>query len=286
MRQGYRGVRDAFAPPTEQRYGGAAARPARTPAPAPTPVLKSPLLEDDGDNWAAVHADGIATTATAGSLVIVDTGIVAVNHVTVEGHRWIQQSDRVLFLGADPVTERWILTLNENLESLNGLETADEIVERTLDHVRSGLAVCLAYHERSELSSQVVREATALCRAENLPSTVVPGVSALDCLFSDLGVDPLRHGCQIFAGEDFLEHQRRPDPLAALILSLSEDTAWAELLQLLQAQYDADHEAIIYEPARYAVLEPVIRRGAIGSIGARDLAGFSILYIPAKEENG
>ncbi len=282
--QGDRGVRDAFAPPSQQPHGGAAARTTKTPPPERAP--KSPLLEDDGDSWAAVPGGGTAMAATAGSLVIVDTGVVAVNQVTVEGHRWIQQSDRVLFLGADPVTEHWILTLNENVESLNGLETADEIVERMLDHVRAGLAVCLAYHGRSELTAQVLREATALCRAENLPSAIVPGVSALDCLFSDLGLDPLSHGCQIFGAEHFLEHRRRPDPSAALIVSLSEDTACAKLLELLRAEYGAEHEAVVYEPPRYAVLEPVIRRSPVGSIGEGDLAGMSILYIPPKDANG
>jgi len=284
MQEDYRGVRDAFARPSQQPYGGAAARTTKTPPSEPAP--KSPLIEDDGDSWAAIPGDGTANTGTVGSLVIVDTGVVAVNQVTVEGYRWIQLSDRVLFLGADPVTEHWIRTLNENVESLNGIETADEIVERMLDHVRAGLAVCLAYHGQSPLTAQVVREAIALSRTENLPAAIVPGVSALDCLFFDLGLDPLRHGCQIFGAEHFLELRRRPDPSAALIVSLSEDTACAELLALLQTEYGVEHEAIIYEPARYAVLEPVIRRSTIGSISEGDLAGFSNLYIPPKDANG
>lgn len=191
----------------------------------------------------------------------------------------------MLFLGGDPVTERWLLLLNENVESLDGLETADEIVERMLDHIRAGLAVCLAYHGRSELIAQVLRDAVAMCHAENLPANVVPGVSPLDCLFSDLGVDPLSDGCQIFGAGHFIE-RRRPDPSAALILSLSDDTDGPDLLEVLRTEYGAEHEAVIYEPARYAVLEPVIRRRQIGKIGEADLAGVSNLYIPPKDTNG
>jgi hypothetical protein len=213
--------------------------------------------------------------------VIVDTGVVAVNQVTVEGHRWIQQSDRVLFLGADPVTEHWLAKLNENVESLDGLETADEIVERMLDHVRAGLAVCLAYHGRSALVAQVLREAIALGRAEKMLPAIVPGVSPLDCLFADLGLDPLRDGCQIFAAEHLTGHGRRIDPGTALILSLSDEAAHADLLELLRREYAAERQAVIYEPARYVVLEPVIRHGAIGEIGEQDLEGASYLYIPA-----
>src|SRR4029077_5504828 len=126
----------AFAPPGQQPDGGAAPHAAKPKPPAPT----SPLIEDDADGWAML-GDGTATAPVAGSLVIVDTGVVAVNQVTVEGHRWIQQSDRVLFLGADPVTEPWLAKLNESVESLNGLETAEEIVERMLEHLHAGLAV-------------------------------------------------------------------------------------------------------------------------------------------------
>jgi len=275
MQNSNRGVRDAFAPPGQQP-SGRAAKPKAPPAPAP----KSPLIEDDADGW-AVPGAGTAKEGAAGSLVIVDTGVVAVNQVTVEGHRWIQQSDRVLFLGADPVTEHWLAELNENVESLDGLETADEIVERMLDHVRAGLAVCLAYHGRSALVAQVLREAIALGRAEKMLSAIVPGVSPLDCLFADLGLDPLCDGCQIFAAEHLTEHGRRIDPGTALIVSLSDDAAYADLLELLRGAYAADRQAIIYEPARYVVLEPVIRHSALGEIGEQELAGASYLYIPA-----
>jgi uncharacterized protein YabN with tetrapyrrole methylase and pyrophosphatase domain len=278
-----RGVRDAFAPPGEHPHGHATTPVAKQP---PTEsVAKSPLLEDDADGWAAISGNETAKAAADGSLAIVDTGVVAVNQVTVEGHRWIQQSDRVLFLGADPVTEHWLSTLNENVESLDGLETKDEIIERMTDHVRAGMAVCLAHHGRPPLIAEVLREAIALGRAENWLSAIAPGVSVLDCLFSDLGLDPLRDGCQIFAAEHFLERRQRLNTSTALVVSLGDNAVFADVLALLRDEYGADHPAIVYEPARYAILEPVIRHNPIGRIDPRDLDGVSYLCIPPKVHN-
>ena len=281
----YRGVRDAFAPPSWQPYRDAAVRLAKEPPPAPAPT--APLLEDDALNWAAGPDDGdvARARATTGSLVIVDTSVMAVNQVTVEGKQWIEQSDRVLFLGTDPVTERWIQSLNQNLESLSRLETSDEIVERTLDHVRAGMAVCIAFHGRSAMSAEVSRQAIGQGRAEGFPAVVVPGVSELDCLSADLGVDLARTGCQIFAAEAFLE-RRRPDPSVALVLYLSEDNPIGELLEVLRAAYGAEQKAVLYEPARYAVLESVIQHCTIGEIDEADLARASIFYIPPKAADG
>ena len=77
--------------------------------------------------------------------------------------------------------------------------------------------------------------------------------------------------------------RRRIDPGTALILSLGDDAAHADLLELLRKEYAADRQVVIYEPARYIVIEPVIRHGAIGEIGEQDLAGASYLYIPANQ---
>jgi Tetrapyrrole (Corrin/Porphyrin) Methylases len=281
----YRGVRDAFAPPNKQPYRDAVARIAKEPPPPPAP--RPPLLEDDASSWAAPPDDSdlASRRATTGSLVIVDTGVMAVNQLTVEGKHWIEQSDRVLFLGADPVTERWIQSLNENLESLSRLETSDEIVERSLDHVRAGLAVCIAIHGRSTMSEEVSREAIGQGRAEGFPAVVVSGVSALDCLSTDLGLDLAQSGCQIFAAEAFLE-RRQPDPSVALVLHLSDDSPFGELLELLRRAYGAERKAVLYEPARYAVLEPVIQHCAIGAIDEADLARISIFYVPPKDADG
>jgi hypothetical protein len=91
-----------------------------------------------------------------GSLIIVGTGI-AVGHLTVEARGWISSADKVLYCIADPATERLILSLNKNLESLYiyygegkpRRETYQQMVDRTLECLREEQLVCVVYYGHS-----------------------------------------------------------------------------------------------------------------------------------------
>src|SRR5439155_2475209 len=61
-------------------------------------------------------------------------------------------------------------------------------------------------------------EAVSRARADGFAARMLPAVSAEDCLFADLGVDPGATGCQSYEATDFLLRQRQVDPTAALIL--------------------------------------------------------------------
>ena len=55
-------------------------------------------------------------------------------------------------------------------------------------------------------------------RAEVYVAEMLPGISALDCLVADLGLDPGRMGMQSMETTQFMIYQRRIDPTALLIL--------------------------------------------------------------------
>src|SRR5689334_11072953 len=88
-----------------------------------------------------------------GSLVVTGTGI-AVGHVSMETRGWICSAEKVLYCVADAATERLILKLNPQAESLYVFygegkirsETYQQMVDRTLDCVREGWQVCVVYY--------------------------------------------------------------------------------------------------------------------------------------------
>ena len=61
-------------------------------------------------------------------------------------------------------------------------------------------------------------EAIARARAEGHQARMLPAVSAEDCLFADLGVDPATHGCASFDATTFLARPRPVDSSAGLVL--------------------------------------------------------------------
>lgn len=236
-----------------------------------------------------------------GSLTIVGTGIRCPSQITFEARAAIESADRVLTIALDPLMERWLTGLNPRTESLHPLYSLgrerlriyQDIVERVLEAVRSGARVCFAIYGHPGVlvypSSEVMRRA----RQEGFEARMLPGISAEDCLFADLGFDLATCGCQSYEANDFLLHRRVFDPRSAVILwqlaLLGEATYTREvpnvrgvrvLTEHLLRSYPADHTAYVYEAAQYPLSEPVIDRITLGGLPQARLSVVSTLFIP------
>jgi precorrin-3B methylase len=238
-----------------------------------------------------------------GSLVVVGTGIRSVAQTTIEARGHMEHAEKLFYLVAEPVTEAWIRKLNPTAEPLQDcyaegkmrIESYREMVRRVLEAVRDGQRVCLALYGHPGVFVYPSHEAIRQAREEGYSATMLPGVSAEDCLFADLGVDPALHGCQSYEATDFLVHQRTIDPTSDLILwqvgVIGEITYKTEKffkregLQLLAGMllnhYPAEHPAVLYEASQYAVTEPVIEKITLGDLATAEPSGIATLYVPS-----
>src|SRR5258707_13603475 len=97
-----------------------------------------------------LSGSGTPPSAKAGSLTIIGTGIKAVGQITKESQHYLEQAQKVLYLVADPVTERWIKRLNHTAESLYGYygdvksrnQTYQEMADHIMHFVRKNIHVC------------------------------------------------------------------------------------------------------------------------------------------------
>jgi uncharacterized protein YabN with tetrapyrrole methylase and pyrophosphatase domain len=234
-----------------------------------------------------------------GSLVVVGTGIGAAQ-LTAEARAELAGADEVLFLVGDPLSERAVLDFAPHARSLaafyeNGRSRRDayaRMVAAILAPVRAGKRVCAAFYGHPGMLVFPSREAIAQARAEGIDARMLPGVSALDCLFADLDVDLAESGCQTYEAGDFLRRRPAVEPRAALVLwqvgVVGQEVhapggaavALAELVEALLDSYPPDHELVVYEASPYPGVEPLVARVALAALEPPALSHRSTVYVP------
>jgi uncharacterized protein YabN with tetrapyrrole methylase and pyrophosphatase domain len=237
-----------------------------------------------------------------GSLVVVGTGIRTVGQLTTEAIAWMRISDKLLYLVSDSIAVDLIMRLNpDGAESLEGFyaegkprqQTYDEMVEHILARVRDGHLTCVACYGHPGVFAYPTHEAIRRAKAEGIPARMLAGISAEDCMFADLGIDPGVHGCQSYEATDFLINRRQIDPTSSVILwqigALGDPTFQRErynlsalplLVDRLCKIYPADHVVYLYEAAILYGCEPVIVHLPIRDLTTADLSPVTTVYIP------
>jgi hypothetical protein len=206
----------------------------------------------------------------------------------------------VLYLVPDPVSASGIEALNPSARSLHGMyeEGASHhaayarMTEAILEPMRAGKRVCAAFYGHPGVFVLPSYDAIRRARAEGFDATMLPGVSAEDCLVADLGVDPARNGLQSYEAGDFLRRRPAIEPTTALVLwqigvvgartqtaSISAP-ALPELVELLLTRYPASHRAVVYEASSYPGIAPLVRDVRLDELGTDTVTPASTLYVP------
>lgn len=236
-----------------------------------------------------------------GELIAVGTGIKSIAHVTTEGRNAIKSADKVLYILADFLSTEWINGLNSQAENMkffyeDGKHRAIsycEMNEYTLGFVRQGLKVCVVYYGHPGVFCAPAHMSVLQAREEGYAAQMLPGISAEDCLFSDLNVDPA-HGCQSFEATNFLLYRRQFDPSCMVILwqigvignldfrlhGYEYKRGLRVLINQLLTIYPADHPVTVYEAATYEVCQPVIFPTTLFQLIDAPITSVSTLYIP------
>ena len=250
---------------------------------------------------AASRASG-ASRNGRGQLVVIGTGLRTTGHFTTEALAWVQAADKVLYVVGDPVAEEVLRTLNpgglETLQDCYGegkprIESYREMIARILGHVRAGRRVCAAFYGHPGVFVYPSHEAVKQARAEGYAAVMLPGVSAEDCLFADLGVDPAEAGCQSFEATDYLFTRRTIDPAASVVLwqigVLGNATFTAGeydrsmmpwLVEKLRNVYPRGHRVAVYEAAIQLGCLPRITWVPVEALVRVPMSAASTLYIP------
>jgi hypothetical protein len=258
-----------------------------------------------------------------GNLIVVGSGI-HVGHITLEAQGWIQAADKVLYLVADPVTARWIkktARAGSEPEDLTSYypappnvatqDTFNAMASRIAFWVNAGLTVCAVFYGHpSQIAHPANMVTSWATRQPNITVRMIPGISAIDCLFADRNINPGDTGVQMFEAYEFLErladpNGKRPptlDPYCHVVfweIGLLEERRQGaqglphtlhELRDALSKYYDVAKQVILHyqrpqlpifgyvAPAQTLYLADLPTLQAIGL-----MTGASTLYIPPKD---
>lgn len=234
------------------------------------------------------------------ALVVVGTGIQASAHMSPLARSHAAQADKLLYLTSDFGAAALLETSNAASESLERFyapgkpraETYEEMVEYVLSFVRSGHSVCFAVYGHPGVFTYPAHESIRRARAEDYDARMLPAISAEDCLFADLGIDPADHGCQSYEATDYLVHDRRVDETSALVLwqigivgnlgyvDGTSESGLAVLAETLVARYGATHRVVVYHASPHPIVPPAIQRILLADLVTADVVPMSTLYVP------
>ncbi len=225
------------------------------------------------------------------------------SHITPLARSHIEKADVVFAAVSNRAMELWLARMNPDVRSLqrhyrqgkSRLETYREMVDTMLAEVRAGKRVCGAFYGHPGVFAWPTHKAIELARAEGYPAHMEPGISAADCLYADLGIDPGKYGCQHFEASQFMLYRRRVDTAAYLVLwqigvvgdrSLTRLATGAPhrglLVEVLSRDYHPTHEVILYKAVALAISRPEIVRLPLAGLPEAKCDMHSTLVIPPR----
>jgi uncharacterized protein YabN with tetrapyrrole methylase and pyrophosphatase domain len=233
-------------------------------------------------------------------LTVVGTGLQSGVHLTAHTRAVLERADEVLYLVSDPVATWWIERLNPNTRSLEShyepgkdrAATYADMVEEILSRVRVGASVAAAFYGHPGVFVDPGHAAVTRARREGFRARMLPAISAEDCLFADLGIDPGGSGCQSYEATALLVYGYVVEPSALLVLwqvgFLGQVATTAEriqpplelLVEYLARFYPDEHETIVYQASFHAAFRPFVKSVPLRGLAGAEIPPMATLVVP------
>ncbi|PBK83921.1 tetrapyrrole methylase [Armillaria gallica] len=243
--------------------------------------------------------------ANKGTLTIAGSGIASIGHITLETLSYIQGADKVYYVITDPATEAFIqdksegdcfdLTVYYDKNKIR-YETYVQMCEVMLRDVRADYNVVGVFYGHPGVFVSPSHRAIAIARDEGYRARMLPGVSAEDYMFSDLGFDPAVPGCMTQEATAMLNHNKKLDPSIHNIIwqvgAVGIDTMVFDnrkfhlLVDRLEEDFGPDHRVVNYIGAVLPQSTTVMDEFTIGDLRKEDVVKqfttVSTFYVPPR----
>lgn len=237
-----------------------------------------------------------------GALVCVGSGIKGIGQMTLEAVNWIEEADVVCHNISDPVTIVWLkqhAKAHDDLaecyrDGLPRMQAYEQMAERMLSFVRDGKLVCSVFYGHPGLFVYPTHLAIATARKSGYKAWMLPGVSAFDCLISDVGFDPSQMGSILYEATDMLIRRRPLHPDTYLVIwqvgvigeissrfrGLDHNRNADRLMDYLLSVYPPDHRVVHYQGSQYAICSSEIEFVRLADLASCRFSAISTLLVP------
>ncbi|KTD17920.1 SAM-dependent methyltransferase [Legionella jordanis] len=238
-------------------------------------------------------------------LTIAGTGIKFLAHLTTEVKGIIKSSSCVLYLLNEPAMKHWVLNNSKISFSLDEIyyscekriDAYEKIVQVVLSYAGKYNDLVLLIYGHPLVFSSVAMKLIEQCSNSEMQLSVLPGISALDCLLADLRIDPAGAGLQCYDATLFINKNVEYSSSAHLILwqiaivneikiikgeinKVTQKTGLSYLKKILLNKYSANHPLILYVAALYAGVSSEIIELELDSLEEIEIPRLATLYIP------
>ena len=238
-------------------------------------------------------------------LIVAGTGVKFLSHLTLEVKSLIATSSCILYLLNEPALKNWVARNSKNAISLDSLyfsnsvrsESYHEISKEIFKYLERYEDVCFLTYGHPVFFCSILTELKKQAEREPIEMQILPGISALDCLFADLGVDPSERGMQSYEATEFLVYDRVYSPTTHLVLWQIavigathvihnepnfnfQKKGLSLLVTKLLDQYPETHQVCLYVASQYPHIPFELTKLKLIDIIEVQIPRLATLYIP------
>ncbi len=242
-----------------------------------------------------------SNTECRGSLIVVGTGIKTTGQLTIEALAWMHQAQSLVYVVGDPIAQAVITAIKPDAEDLSiyyqegqqRIHAYEAMIEHILRNVHSGKLTVGAFYGHPGVFAYPSHESIRRLRADGYEAKMLPGISAEDCMFADLGIDPAVGGMQTYEATDFLINGPIIDNSTQLVIwqigtlgdltyhrNKYDTSAMPLLVERLAYFFPRSHLVTVYEAPMFPGVEPMIARIPLYSLSEFPITAAMTLYIP------
>lgn len=230
-------------------------------------------------------------------LIVVGTGIKSISHLTEETKRIIQNADKVLYLVNEDNIKQWIQREAKQAESMDPIyfssdqrvEAYQALTNHIVDEYLKVSVLCVVFYGHPTVFADSALNAVRQINQDGGDAIILPAVSAHDCLFSDLKIDPGSQGCFSIEATELFIFDRHIDVHSHLILWQAAnfgrtDGQLTDNLTLLNEYlcrfYPTQHLICLYEAAPLPTMVPRIEWIPLSEFDKSTLNMTTTVYLP------